>query len=119
MVTTITPADPTWNPTTHDDYDQLKGQPVRSADAETLGTITAILHPKQEMPGAPGDHYLMVKPGMLQQQSWFGRGTEFYVPESAIAEVGEDGVRLMYLKDQLEAQGWDRPPAKLTQFNRA
>ena len=55
----------TWHPTAHDDYDHLKGQPVRSADAETIGTIAAVLHPKQAMPEARGGHYFLVKPGML------------------------------------------------------
>ena len=115
----VTMVHTTWTPTTHADYDQLKGQPVRSADAETLGTITTIFHPKQAMSEARGNHYFLVKPGMLRQQSWFGRGSEFYVPESAIADVTEDGVRLTYPKDQLEAQGWGQPPADLAQFNRA
>ena len=116
---TITRTTTTWTPTTHADYDQLTGQPVRSADAETLGTIAAVLHPKQAKSAARGGHCVVVKPGMLRQQSWFGRGSEFYVPESAIADVTEDGVRLTYPKDQLEAQGWGQPPADLAQFNRA
>jgi len=41
------------------------------------------------------------------------------VPESAIADVTDDAVLLPYPKDQLEAQGWDRPPADLAVFNRA
>ena len=109
----------TWHPTTHADYDQLKGQPVRSADAETLGTIAAVLHPKQAKSAARGGYCFVVKPGMLRQQSWFGRGSEFYVPESAIADVNEDGVRLTYATDQLAAQGWNRQPDNLAQFNRA
>jgi hypothetical protein len=50
---------------------------------------------------------------------WFDDGSEFYVPESAIARITEDGVRLTYATDQLEAQGWDQLPADLTVFNRA
>ncbi len=119
MVTTATPTPTPWLPTTHAEYDRLKGQPVRSADAETLGTITTILHPEAAMCEALGGHYIVVKPGMLRQQSWFGRGTEFYVPESAIAADTEDGVRLTYPTDQLAAQGWDQQPANLQDFHRA
>ena len=91
---------------------------MRSADAETLGTIITILHPTQETPDAPDDHYLVVKPGMLRQQSWFGRGTEFYIPASAIAADAEDGVRLIYAAEELAAQGWVQPPANLQDFHR-
>ena len=116
MVTTTTYTT-TWNPTTHEAYDTLKGRDVVSADNEKLGTIAAIFHPKQAMPEARGGHYFLVKPGMLK--SWFGQGSEVYVPESAIADVTDDAVLLTYPKDQLEAQGWNRPPADLAEFNRA
>ena len=107
----------TWNPTTHEAYDTLKGRDVVSADNEQLGTIAAIFHPKQAMPEARGGHCFLVKPGILK--SWFGKGNEFYVPESAISNVTDDAVLLTYAADQLEAQGWDRPPADLAVFNRA
>src|SRR5918995_3316303 len=113
MVTTTT--DTTWNPTTHEAYDTLKGRDVVSADNEKLGTIEAIFHPKQAMPEARGGHYVLVKPGMLK--SWFGRGSAVYVPESAIAAVTDGAVRLMYPTDQLEAQSWHQ--ATLQAFNRA
>ena len=111
--TTHTP----WTPTTHEDYDALKGRQVISTDHEQLGTIAAIFHPKQAMPEARGGHYFLVKPGMLK--SWFGQGSEFYVPESAIANVTDDAVLLTYAADQLEAQGWHRQPDNLARFNRA
>jgi hypothetical protein len=116
MVTTTTYTT-TWNPTTHEAYDTLKGRDVVSADNEKLGTIAAIFHPKQAMPEARGGHYFLVKPGMLK--SWFGQGSEVYVPESAIADVTDDAVLLTYPKDQLEAQGWHRQPDNLARFNRA
>jgi hypothetical protein len=112
MVTTTT-----WNPITHADYDTLKGRDVVSADNEKLGTIEAIFHPKQAMPEAHGGHYLLVKPGALK--SWFGRGSAVYVPESAIAAVTDDAVRLTYPKDQLEAQSWHQAPTTLQEFHRA
>jgi ribosomal 30S subunit maturation factor RimM len=112
MVTTIT-----WRPDSHDDYDTLKGLQVVSADGEQLGTIEAIFHPKQAMPEARGGHYFLVTPGTLK--SWFGSGSEFYVPESAIANVSTDAVRLADAKDQLEAHGWDQQPPNLREFNRA
>ncbi len=115
MVTTTTIT--TWNPATHEDYDTLKGMTVLSSDGEKLGTIETIFHPKQAMPEARGGHFFLVKPGMLK--SWFGKGSEFYVPETAITSVTDDGVRLSYAKDQLEAQGWDQQPANLAQLNQA
>ena len=116
MVTTTTYTT-TWNPTTHEAYDTLKGRDVVSADHEQLGTIAAIFHPRQAMPEARGGHSFLVKPGMLK--SWFGQGREVYVPESAIADVTDDAVLLTYPKDQLAAQGWDRQPDNLARFNRA
>ncbi len=113
MVTTTT----TWTPTTHADYDRLKGMAVYSADGEKLGTIEAIFHPPDPMPQARGSHYFLVKPGTLK--SWFGGGEEFYVPERAIGRVTGTGVELTYPKDQLEAQGWNSKPAGLDRFNRA
>ena len=117
MVTTTYTTTTTWNPTTHEAYNTLKGRDVVSADNEKFGTIEAIFHPKQAMPEARGGHYFLVKPGMLK--SWFGQGSEVYVPESAIANVTDDAVLLTYLKDQLEAQGWHRQPDNLARFNRA
>lgn len=118
MVTTTPSTVTAWTPTSHADYDRLKGQPVRSADAETLGTITAVLHPVAAMCEALGGHYVVITPARLQHQRWFGHGSAFYVPESAIAADTEDGVRLTYPTDQLAAQGWDQQPANLQNFHR-
>ena len=118
MVTTTPTTIPAWTPTTHADYDRLKGQPVRSADAETLGTIATILHPEAALCEALSGHYVVVSPRRREHQRWFGRGSAFYVPESVIAADTEDGVRLTYPTDQLEAQGWDQPPAQLEDFHR-
>ena len=114
MVTTMTTT--TWTPTAHEEYDALKGRDVFSADGEKLGSIDAVFHPAQAMPEARGGHYFLVKPGMLK--NWFG-GSEFYVPETAIAAVTGDGLELAYPKDRLDAQGWSTKPAELDRFNRA
>ncbi len=119
MVTTTTPTFTPWTPATHADYDQLKGQPVRSADAETLGTISAVLHPEAAMCEALSGHYVVITPARLKHQRWFGQGSALYVPESAIAADTEDGVRLTYPTDQLAAQGWNQAPANLQDFHRA
>ena len=105
-----------WRPNSHDDYDTLKGLQVVSADGEQLGTIEAIFHPKQAVPEAYGGHYFLVTPGTLKR--WFGQGNEVYVPESAIASVSTDAVRLADAKDQLAARDWDQQPANLQDFNR-
>jgi hypothetical protein len=107
----------TWTPTTHADYDHLKGRAVFSADGEKLGSIDAIFHPEAPMPEARGGHVFLVKPGMLK--SWFGGGEEFYVPETAISDVAEDAVTLSYAKERLEAQGWGAKPAGINRFKRA
>ena len=114
MVTMIRP---TKRSTTHEAYDTLKGRDVVSADNEQLGTIQSVFHPTQAMPEAHGGRYLQVAPSM--RKNWFGKGPEVYVPEAAIANVTDEAVLLTYPKDQLEAQGWDRPPADLAVFNRA
>jgi hypothetical protein len=106
-----------WSPTTHADYDRLRGKDVFSADGEKLGEVEAVFHPAAAMPEARGGHFFLVKPGVLK--SWFGRGEEFYVPEPAIGNVTDDGVTLVYAKEALEAQGWHRKPAGLDRFNRA
>src|SRR5262249_29602549 len=41
MATTMT----MWTPTTHADYDLLKGKDVHSAGGEEVGTITRVFHP--------------------------------------------------------------------------
>jgi hypothetical protein len=108
-----------WNPIADADYDALKGMTVLSADGEHVGTIAAIFYPKQPMPAARGGHYVLVTPGVLRHWSWFGHGSEVYVPESAIADVTRDGVWLMYSKDELQAQNWATAPPRLATFTRA
>ncbi len=110
MDTSTTDTTTTWRPDTHEAYDTLKGLIVVSADGAKIGTIETVFHPKQAMPEARGGHYFLVKPGS---------GEACYVPESAIASVSTDAVRLADGKDQLETRGWDQPPANLQDFHRA
>ncbi len=107
----------TWSPDIYEDYDALKGLTVVSADGERLGTIEAILRPKQPRPQARGRHYVLVTLGMRTR--CFGQASEIYIPESAIANVSTDAVRLTYATDQLEAQGWEQAPANPQDFHRA
>src|SRR5688500_2641828 len=60
----------TWNPTTHNDYDVLKGRDVFSADGEKVGEIAEILHPSMDMPAARGKHFFLLDPGLMKD--WFG-----------------------------------------------
>ncbi len=112
MVTTMT----TWNPTTHADYDALKGWDAFSRDDEKIGTIEAIFHPQLDMPAARDRHVFLVKPGMLK--SLFG-GDEVYVPETAIFQVTPEKVVLSVPKDQLQSQAWTTKPTSIEAFRRS
>ncbi len=111
MVTTMT-----WTPTTHADYDALKGRDVVSSDGQKVGTIDAIFHPNQAISAAIGNHYFLVKPGTLQ--NLFG-AEEVYVPETAITEVTPQQIQLAFPKDQLQSQGWTTKPAGLESYKRS
>ncbi|HEV2108303.1 MAG TPA: PRC-barrel domain-containing protein [Thermomicrobiales bacterium] len=106
----------TWMPTTHADYDALKGRDVVSSDGQKVGTIEAIFHPNQDLAVARGNHYFLVKPGMVQ--NLFG-GEEVYVPETALTEVTPEQIQLAYPKDQLQSQAWTTKPAGLESFRRS
>lgn len=105
----------TWNPVTHDDYNQLKDLPVYTSDDEKLGTIEQVFHPQAEMPEARGDHYFLVKPGALKE--FFG-GDEAYVPERATSAASDERVVISVSKDQVNEQGWSTPPADLDRMRR-
>jgi ribosomal 30S subunit maturation factor RimM len=108
----------TWNPTTHDDYDDLKGFDVYSSDNEKLGTIKEVFHPRDEMPMARGRHYFHVEPGVFKKL--FSDLDEVYVPERLIMTVDptEDKVILEVPKAQLTNQDWSRP-RELDTFRRS
>ena len=74
-----------WNPTTHADYDTLKGFDVYTSDNEKLGTIAEICHPALEMPSARGNHVFRVEPGMFKKL--FTDADEVFVPEQLIRMV--------------------------------
>jgi PRC-barrel domain len=104
MATTMTTR---WNPTTHADYDLLKGLPVYSRNGDKVGTVKAVFHPHQEMPAARGGHYFLLDPGLVKD--WFGGLDEVYLPESAIDLVSADRVDLALTKDDLKTQSWAKP----------
>ena len=99
----------TWTPTTHEDYDTLKGFDVYSSDNEKLGTIKEVHHPAAAMPAARGGHYFRVEPGMLKKL--FSDQDEVFVSETMIREVRpeDDKVILSVPKDRIQDQEWGRP----------
>jgi hypothetical protein len=101
--TTMTP----WNPTTHEDYNKLKGMKVFAEDGQEVGEVKEIFHPNMEMPEARGKHYMLVSPGLLD--NWFGGLEEAYLPETAIAGFTSDGVVLSVTKDELKSQSLNEP----------
>ncbi len=98
-----------WNPTTHEDYDTLKGFDVYSRDDEKLGTITDVLPPRDEMPLARGKHYFKVEPGMMKKL--FSDQDEIFVPERLVQTVrpDDDRVILEVTKDRIEHEDWSKP----------
>jgi hypothetical protein len=109
----------TWNPTTHADYDTLKGLDVFSAGGEKVGSISEILHPNMDMPAARGKHFFLLDPGLIKD--WFGGFNQVYLPESAIESVGTDRVMLRLSADQIKQRGqeWTSEPAGLRNYRRS
>ena len=99
----------TWNPSTHDEYDTLKGFDVYSSDNEKLGTIKEVCHPATAMPDARGGHYFRVDPGTLKKL--FSDKDEVFIAETMIREVrpDDDKVILSVPKDRIQHEEWDRP----------
>jgi hypothetical protein len=116
VTTTTTTA---WTPTTHADYDVLRGRTVVSADGEELGTIGTIFHPDLEMPAARGKHVFQIEPGLIKD--WFGGMDPVYLPESAIAEVSADRITLTLPAAQVKqrAKELGAEPAGLAGYRRA
>ena len=115
MATTMTTMT-TWNPTTHADYDVLKGRDVFSRDGEKVGSITEIWHPDVEMPAARGQHFFLLDPGKLKD--WFGGFDKVYLPESAIDEVRSDRVVLSFSQDQVKRADWTTKPVGFDRYRR-
>jgi rRNA processing protein Gar1 len=96
----------TWNPSSHDDYDALKGMDVFTRDDEKIGTVDQVLHPANNST-APDQHYFLVKPGMLDKLTG---EDELYIPATAVEMVGEDRLILETTKDLVDAVNWSKPP---------
>ncbi len=94
-----------WNPSNHDAYDALKGKDVYTADNEKIGTVDEVLHPANDT-NAPDQHYLLVKPGMLER---IAGQDEFYVPATSIQMEGEDRVVLETTKESFGSRDWPEP----------
>jgi hypothetical protein len=109
----------TWNPTTHADYDVLKGLDVFSADGEKVGSISEILHPNMEMPAARGRHFFLLDPGLIKD--WFGGFNQVYLPEAAIDTVGRDRVTLGISANEIKQRGqeWASEPTGLRNYRRS
>jgi ribosomal 30S subunit maturation factor RimM len=99
----------TWNPVTHEDYEQLKGFEVFSSDNEKLGKIDQVMHPATGMPQARGQHYFRVDPGTLKRL--FSGDDEVYVPETLVrsVDIQDDKVILEVPKSQVAKTDWRRP----------
>jgi len=113
MATTMT----MWSPTTHADYDLLKGKDVYSVDGEKVGTIKQVFHPAGDFAAARGRHYFLLDPGLLKE--WFGGFDKVYLPESAITNVTADRVDLAFTKDQVKTQGWTTEPVGVATYRRS
>ena len=98
-----------WNPTTHADYETLKGFDVYTSDDEKLGTIAEVCHPATEMPAARGGHYFRVDPGTLKKL--FTDADEVFVPEHLVRMVQpeDEKVILEVTKDRIQQTDWTRP----------
>jgi uncharacterized protein (TIGR02271 family) len=72
------------------------GWDVYGSDGEKIGDVADV-----------GTDYFIVEKGFIFP-------TELYVPMSAVQSVERDRVDLSFTKDQIESQGWDRPPATMS-----
>ena len=95
----------TWNPTTHDDYDALKGKDVFTSDDEQIGTVDQVLHPANDST-ARDQHYFLVKPGMMDK---LAGQDELYVPATTVQMVSEDRMILETTKDRVRDANWSKP----------
>ncbi|RIK40478.1 MAG: hypothetical protein DCC58_13815 [Chloroflexi bacterium] len=98
-----------WNPTTHQDYERLKGFEVYTSDDEKLGKIDEVFHPPVDMPQARGGHYFRVDPGMLKKL--FTDQDEIFISEQMIRTVStnDDKIVLEVPKSHIGQTDWGRP----------
>jgi rRNA processing protein Gar1 len=95
----------TWSPTTHEDYDQLKGMDVFTSDDEKIGSVDEVLHPADNST-APEKHYLHIKPGMLDKISG---DDDMYLRADEVKFIGDDRVMLGLPKNRVESGNWTAP----------
>jgi len=69
-----------------------EGADVYGADGGKVGSVIA------------------VQPGYVVVEKGFFFPTDYYIPSSAIASAGDDGVYLNVTKDAALNQGWDAEP---------
>ena len=105
----------TWMPTSHGDYDLLKGKDVYSVDGEKVGTVTQIYHPEGNFGVTRGRHFFLLDPGILKD--WFGGFDQVYLPETAITNVTQDRIEVSFSKDQIKGQGWTTKPADFDRYS--
>jgi hypothetical protein len=98
-----------WNPTTHADYETLKGFEVYTSDDEKLGKIAEVLHPQTTSTTVRGGHYFRVDPGAMKKL--FTDQDEVFVPENLIRSVDprDDKVILEVPKNRIQQTDWSRP----------
>jgi sporulation protein YlmC with PRC-barrel domain len=94
-----------WNPTTHTDYDAIKGRDVYTSNNEKIGTVDQVLHAASAST-ARDQHYFLVKPGLLDK---LGGQDELYIPATAVDMVSEDRIVIGMTSAALEVTDWSRP----------
>jgi hypothetical protein len=94
-----------WNPTTHDDYNELKNVDVFTSDDEKIGTIEEVLHPASGST-SPTEHYFRVDPGFFDKLTG---DDEMYVRASMVEFVSDDRVVIETPKDRIESTDWTAP----------
>jgi hypothetical protein len=102
---------PRWQPTSHDEYEELVGRDVYTHDGERIGRVERIIHPaSQEMEDAHLGHFVVIRPDFLGGPL----GTDAaYVPETAVALATPDAVELTVDVGDVPNQSWARLPVDL------
>lgn len=94
-----------WNPTSHDEYDALKGMDVYTSDDQKIGTVDQVLHPATNST-ARDQHFFLVKPGMLDRLTG---SDDLYIPATTVQYVGEDRLILETPSDLVDPKRWPEP----------
>lgn len=96
-----------WAPTSHEDYDVLKGLDVFTRDGEQIGTFKSVYHPNADFETSRGRHYFLLEPGKMKD--WFGGLDQTYIPEPAVSGFSDEGVFLTVTEDEIRNRTWDAP----------